>query len=181
MATDEDLLKHRARRFYERGRLRGAFGWSIPALIIAGLVCLLLGETSIPLAVGVALYAASVCLLWWGRAPGRGVLPGLVFGLVPLVAALIANFHGHTCVGAGCLRTCTVICFVGGLTAGLLIARIAVRSANPVALFLSAGAVAFLTGVTGGACMGVYPVIGIAAAIALGFLPVALSYRRRAR
>ena len=181
MATDEASLKHRARRLYERGRLRGALAWSIPALLIAGLVSLFVGETSVPLAVGVALYAASVGLLWWGRTPGRGVLPGLVFGLVPLVAAIVANLHGHTCAGAGCLRTCTVICFGGGLIAGLLIARVAVRSANPLVLFLSAASVAFLTGVIGGACMGVYPVLGIAAAIALGLLPVLLRSRRRAQ
>jgi hypothetical protein len=108
------------------------------------------------------------------------VLPGLVFGLVPLLAAVIANFHDHSCVGTSCLRTCTVICFGGGLIAGLLLARVAVRSANPIALFLSAASVAFLTGVIGGACMGVYPVLGIAAAIALGLVPVLLRARRRA-
>jgi hypothetical protein len=41
--------------------------------------------------------------------------------------------------------------------------------------------VAFLTGVTGGACMGVYPVIGMAVAIGFGFVPVLLRSRLRAR
>jgi hypothetical protein len=52
--------------------------------------------------------------------------------------------------------------------------RQALRSANPVALFPSAASVAFLTGVIGGACMGVYPVVGMAVAIAFGLLPVRL-------
>ena len=34
MGTDADTLKQRARRLYELGRLRGALGWSIPALIV---------------------------------------------------------------------------------------------------------------------------------------------------
>ena len=179
MPTDPNTLKQRARRLYEIARLRAALGWSIPALILAGLVALVVRQPSMPLAMGVALYAASVGLLWWGRAPGRGVLPGLVFGLVPLAAALIANFHGHACVGAECFRVCTLACFGGGLAAGLLIARVALRSPNPMALFLSAASVAFLTGAIGGACMGVYPVVGMAAAIAFGLLPVALRSRAR--
>jgi hypothetical protein len=182
MATDDmgDTLQQRARRLYELGRLRGALGWSIPALILAVLVAVIVRHASIPLAGGVALYAASVGLLWWGRGPGRGVLPGLVFGLVPLGAALIANFHGHAaCVGAACFRVCTMACFGGGLVAGLLMARVAVRSANPMALFLGGASVAFLTGVMGGACMGVYPVIGMAVAIAFGLVPVALRSRPR--
>jgi len=142
--------------------------------VLAALVAVVVRQASIPLAFGMALYAASVGLLWWGRAPGRGVLPGLLFGLVPLAAALIANFHGHACAGAACFRICTLTCFGGGLVAGLLIARVAARSPNPVALFLSSASVAFLTGVIGGACMGVYPVIGMAVAIALGVVPVAL-------
>jgi len=179
MATDASTLKQRARRIYEIGRLRGALGWSIPALILAAVVALVVRQISVPLAIGVALYAASAGLLWWGRAPGRGVLPGLVFGLVPLGAALIANFYGHACVGPACFRVCTVACFAGGLVAGLLTARVAARSPNAMGLFLSAASVAFLTGVLGGACMGVYPVIGMGVAIALGVLPVALRSRLR--
>jgi hypothetical protein len=181
MATDADPLKARARRVYELGRLRGALGWSIPALLLAALVAFVLRQTSIPLAVGVTLYAASAGLLWWGRTPGRGVLPGLVFGLVPLGAALLSSSHGHTCIGPACFHVCTVACFAGGLVAGLLTARVAARSPNPMALFLSAASVAFLTGVIGGACMGVYPVIGMGVAIALGVLPVALRSRPRFR
>lgn len=179
MASETDVLKQRARRLYELGRLRGALGWSIPALILAALVAVVVRQASIPLAVGVTLYAASVGLLWWGRDPGRGVFPGLVFGLVPLGAALIANFHGHACIGAACFRICTMACFGGGLVAGLLMARVAVRSANPMALFLGGASVAFLTGVMGGACMGVYPVIGMGVAIAFGLVPVALRSRPR--
>jgi hypothetical protein len=181
MATDATAFKQRARRVYEIGRLRGALGWSIPALVLAALVALVVRQASIPLLVGTALYAASVGLLWWGRAPGRGVLPGLFFGLVPLAAALIANYHGHACIGGACFRVCTLACFGGGLVAGFFISRVALRSSNPVALFLSAGSVAFLTGVIGGACMGIYPVIGMAVAIAFGLLPVALRSRLRAQ
>ena len=181
METDANVLKQRARRQYEVGRLRGALGWSIPALVLAALVALLMGQMSMPLVIGLVLYAASVGLLWWGRAPGRGVLPGLVYGLLPLGAALIANAHGHSCIGFACFRMCTLICFGGGLAAGLLIARLAVRSPNPSALFLSAASVAFLTGIIGGACMGIYPVIGMAIAIIAGFVPVALRSRSTAR
>jgi hypothetical protein len=181
MANDAVSLKERARRWYELGRLRSALGWSIPALILAALVAVVVGQISIPLAIGLALYAGSVALLWWGRTPGSGVLPGLVYGLVPLGTALLAKLLGHACVGAPCHPACTLTCFGGGLVAGVLIARVALRSRNPIALFLSAASVAFLTGLIGGACMGVYPVIGMAIAIGLGFLPLALRSRARMR
>jgi len=181
MLTDANSLKQLARRQYEIGRLRSALSWSIPALIVAGVVAAIMQQMSIPLALGLVLYGVSVGLLWWGRAPGRGVLPGLVYGLLPLGGALVARLQGHVCVGAACYGTCMIACFVGGLLAGLLIARVAVRSATPIALFMSAASVAFLTGIIGGACMGVLPVIGMAVALGIGFLPVVLRARRRAQ
>jgi hypothetical protein len=181
MLTDPNALKQRARRLYEIGRLRSALSWSIPALIVAGVTAAIMRQMSMPLALGLVLYAASVGMLWWGRTPGRGVLPGIAYGLIPLGGALLAKLAGHVCMGFACFGTCMITCFGGGLVAGALIARVALRSRNPTALFLSAASVAFLTGIIGGACMGVVPVIGMAVALGIGFLPVAMRPRRRAQ
>ena len=72
MLTDPNALKQRARRLYEIGRLRSALSWSIPALIVAGVTSAIMRQMSMPLALGLVLYAASVGMLWWGRTPGRG-------------------------------------------------------------------------------------------------------------
>jgi hypothetical protein len=55
------------------------------------------------------------------------------------------------------------------------------QSLGLVRVFLGGASVAFLTGVIGGACRGVYPVVGMAVAIAFGIFPVAFRSRPRAQ
>jgi hypothetical protein len=180
MATESSNLRDRAKRAYEVGRFRHAAAWSIPTLLIGGMVALMVQEVSIPLVLASMLYLASMFLLWWGRAPGRGVLPGIAYGLLPLSAGVIAKLHGHVCMGLACYGVCLPLCIGGGILAGLLIARVAARSENPVAVFFSAAATALFTGAIGSSCVGIHGVIGMGLGLALGFAPM-MAFRRAQR
>lgn len=173
MAIDAIQFKRKARRVYELSRLRHALGLSIPVLLVGAMVAALVHEVSLPLILGLLLYLASVTLLWWGGSPGRSVLPGVVYGLLPLTGSVIAKLHHHVCMGFDCYSTCMLYCLSGGVVAGLLVARLALRSQTPVAVFLSAAATALLTGAIGGSCVGVHGVVGMAFGIGLGAIPLA--------
>jgi hypothetical protein len=181
MVIDVVSLKLRARRAYELGRLRRALAWSIPTLLLAAVVVALVHEVSLPLLLGLALYLASVVLLWWGRSPGRSVLPGVVYGLLPLAGAVIAKLHGHMCMGATCYGMCVPLCVGGGAVAGLLVARLAARSETPAPVFLSAASTALLTGAIGGSCVGLHGLVGMALGIGAGVLPLLVVQRLRPR
>jgi hypothetical protein len=179
MLAEQSLLRGKAKRAYEWGRLRRALGGSIPTLLVAGMVAALVREISWPLVIGLALYLASVLLLWFGRSPGRSVLPGVVYGLLPLTGGVIAKLHGHVCMGLSCYSTCMLYCVGGGVVAGVLVGRLAARSDTPTAVFASAAATALLTGAIGSSCVGVHGIVGMAAGILLGAVPHVV--RRAAR
>ena len=179
MAIESTLLREKARRAYELSRLRHALALSIPTLLVGAMVAALVHEVSVPLILGLLLYLASVTLLWWGRGPGRSVLPGVVYGLLPLTGSVIAKLHRHVCMGFSCYSTCMLYCLSGGVIAGLLVARLALRSQTPSAVFLSAAATALLTGAIGGSCVGVHGVVGMVLGFGLGAAP--LAWRAMAR
>jgi len=179
MLAEQSLLRSKAKRAYEWGRLRHALAGSIPTLLVAGMVAALVREVSWPLVLGLLLYGASVLLLWFGRSPGKSVLPGVVYGLLPLSGGVIARLHGHVCLGMSCYSTCLLYCVGGGVLAGLLVARLASRSDSPLAVFCSAAATALLTGAIGSSCVGVHGIIGMAAGIGLGALPQAVRWVTR--
>jgi hypothetical protein len=172
MATETAQLRERAKRAYEVGRLRHAAAWSIPMLLLGVMVALMVQEVSIPLVLASVLYLTSMFLLWWGRAPGRGVLPGVAYGLLPLSGGVIGKLHGHVCMGFACYGVCLPLCIGGGVLAGIFIARVAARSENPVAVFFSAAATALFTGAIGSSCVGVHGVIGMGLGLGLGYAPM---------
>ncbi len=173
MLAEQSLLRGKAKRAYEWGRWRHALGGSIPTLLVGGMVAALVREVSWPLILGLALYLASVLLLWFGRSPGRSVLPGVVYGLLPLTGGVIAKLHGHVCTGLSCYSTCMLYCVGGGIVAGVLVGRLAAKSDSPAAVFMSAAATALLTGAIGSSCVGVHGIVGMAAGIGLGSIPLA--------
>jgi hypothetical protein len=140
-------------------------------------VAQLVHEISIALLLAAALYAVSAFLLWWGRAPGKGVLPGVSYGLLPLGAAVVAKLHGHVCLGFACYTSCMVFCFGGGVFAGRLTARLAARSKSPLVVFLSAASMALLTGAIAGGCVGLHGIVGMTRGIGAGVVPMML-FRR---
>jgi hypothetical protein len=174
MQVEQGALRSRMRRAYEWGRIRYALSLSIPTLLVGITVAALVREVSWPLTLGALLYLASVVLLWVGRAPGRSVLPGIVYGLLPLTGGLVARFNGHVCLGLSCYSSCLLYCISGGVAAGLLVARLAARSESPSAVFLSAAATSLLTGAIGISCVGVHGLLGMALGVALGAAPLGL-------
>ena len=176
MQAEQALLRGKAKRAYEWGRLRRALGGSIPTLLVGGMVAALVHEVSWPLVLGSLLYLASVALLWFGRSPGRSVLPGVVYGLLPRTGGVIAKLHGHVCLGMSCYSNCMLYCVSGGVLAGILVGRLAAKSDSPLAVFMSAAATALLTGAIGSSCVGVHGIVGMALGIGVGAVPQSLRF-----
>ena len=109
-------------------------------------------------------------MLWYGRDPKRAVLPGVLAGLVPLGLALCSSCV-HGCAGDCCLMMCVPACAVGGLVAGLAVASVASQRKASTVFWLSASALALLTGAMGCACMGYSGVLGLAAGFTVGVVP----------
>lgn len=174
METESLDLHDRVKRAYEVGRVLRAAVWSIPTLLLGVGVALLVHEISIPLLLAATLYAVSAFLLWWGRVPGKGVLPGITYGLLPLAAGVVAKLHGHVCLGFACYTSCMLFCVGGGVIAGLLTARLAARAKSPLTVFLSSAAMALFTGAIAGGCVGLHGIAGMALGIAVGIVPMLL-------
>jgi hypothetical protein len=171
MASAEILtLQRRARTRYEVARLRAATLGVVPlALVVAMALCFTARPTS-TLGFGLAAAAVGVVLLWYGRDPQRAVLPGAAAGLVPLALSLCAN-QIHHCGSDGCSSFCAPACTLGGVVAGLAVARIAVRRRAGVWFWLPASGMALLTGSMGCTCVGYSGVLGLAFGFAVGLVP----------
>src|SRR5690242_14917064 len=90
-------MRARARSAYERGRLRDgaiAASFAVPFALVVGVIE---GHALGCFAVGVALAVAVTYLHWRGRDLARGIVPGLVAGVVPLVFANV-SMQTHFCI-----------------------------------------------------------------------------------
>ena len=172
MAVDLDRLESRARRAYEKGRLRYALATSAPVLTLAVLVGWIGPEPRVVLGLVAVLFATEALFLWRGQQLGRGAMAGLMGGSIPLAFGLCMQFYARVCgtmlAGAGC----TAVCAGGGLLAGLVIAAFARRQPSPAAFAGAAATTAALLGAVGCACAGLAGVasllIGIAVPVASG-------------
>ncbi|MCB9506861.1 MAG: hypothetical protein H6698_02215 [Myxococcales bacterium] len=164
---------------YERARaLRAAraVGLVVPALLVVALVSprLWLGLTG----AGAAAAAAWVAL-WRGRSAARGVWPGLVAAVAPLLASHVAARIGHICTPDGCTSLCMPMCAGGGLVAGLVLSELTRRDESPVPAFVVGATVAVAIGATGCTCVGLGGVAGVALGMSAGMVrSVAMSLRR---
>ncbi|MET0793804.1 MAG: hypothetical protein ABW061_19955 [Polyangiaceae bacterium] len=121
-------------------------------------------------AFGAATFVAGATMLWYGRDPKRAVLPGLLAGFVPLLLVLCTS-HLHGCMGDSCMMVCVPACSAGGLVAGLAVASVGNQRNAGSAFWLSASAVALLTGSMGCGCVGYSGVAGLAIGFAAGMVP----------
>jgi hypothetical protein len=164
------LLERRFRRAYELARLKSAlwsFGPSWMLVLGAGAFG---GRLDAALAIGPLLFAGGVLALWYGREPGRGVLPGVIGGGAALVLILCANRMGHLCIGDRCLSWCVPACITAGVLAGGLVSFIGVRQQRRWGYWLSASGITLLTGALGCSCVGYSGM----ASLAVGFVSVVL-------
>lgn len=154
-----DDLRRRARRAYERGRVRAA----LPATA-AVLPFVVLGPGlahAVPLALfGLALALGVGWLHWRGGAAGRAVWPGLWAGALafsgPRVGAAVSMVEAD----CGLTPACVACCSLGGVAAGVLLATW--RRTAPAELVW---ALSICSGVTALACL---PLGGAALAVAVG-------------
>jgi len=142
-----------------------------PALLIVAIAALFGKRPSATVAFGIAMFGVGVVLLWYGRELKRAVLPGLAAGLVPLVLVLCANHVGHACMGDSCMTVCIPACTVGGIVAGLAVARVGVRRRSGASFWFAASAVALLTGAMSSVCVGYAGIAGLALGFGVGMVP----------
>ena len=178
MPMDESVLRLRARRAYEIGRLR----WSLrfaPAVVAAFAAAVACGR---PLdlcgALGAAVLLLTVGLSFAGGEGGRAVLPGLFGGSFALALPLAVRTLGHVCLGDACMALCLPACVLGGAIGGGFLAFRAAREERG-GVFLAAGvAVAGLLGALGCTLAGLSGVGGMIAGALVTGTPVLLAARR---
>jgi hypothetical protein len=172
-------LRRRARRTYETARLRQAVlgAWPVP---LAALLGLRLGCTDTHvLALGGPLLLGSIGLLWVGRDYARGVLPGLLAGVAPLVLPGLTMSCGDGCSPAAMLW-CRSSCVAGGILAGLVVGwRCARFELGSVRFGVVAAGTALLTGAIGCLTGGAIGLAGMVVGFALGAVPALALVARR--
>jgi hypothetical protein len=178
--ADETQLRDRARRAYERGRLRAAVLGAWPVVALAS-VCLVLGARWwIVLAVASLHAALVVVFLQRGRAAGRAVTTGWLAGSLPLVVSLMGCRVPHACGGGSCVAWCLPGCLAASLVAGVVIVRRALdRRAEARETAFAAAVVAALTGGMGCTMLGLGGAIAILAGLAIVTAPALLITARR--
>lgn len=174
MAVNPERALVRARFAYERARLMRAAVFVLPLAALAALAYGLGAKPSTSLGVGTALVSASWLFLWRGQTLGSAVPWGAFAGLFPLALAFGARSFGHVCTGAQCVSLCVPACTVGGIAAGLLVARAGRNVSSKATFFAAAGSVAALVGALGCSCVGYGGVAGLAAGLSLTLFPALL-------
>ncbi|MEZ4317009.1 MAG: hypothetical protein R3F61_05885 [Myxococcota bacterium] len=154
-------LERRARRAYEWGRLRGALGWTVPAVLFAG-GSRVVGGVELAGALGGVLAVLLVGLRWRGGDLGRGVVPGLASGLLAWGVPLAWVCGDGPCVTA-CSPACLVVTGVAGGLGGLLLWR-SVGSTSAVAAL----AIASVCASMGCLALGTGGLVGVAAVLVVG-------------
>ncbi|MFN7130974.1 MAG: hypothetical protein ACK4N5_02755, partial [Myxococcales bacterium] len=124
------------------------------------------GRMSSTLLLGSLLFAAFWAMQWAGRDVGRAARAGVLAGVPALLLALAAQLTGHVCVGTGCYSLCLPACAAGGLLAGGIAVRLALKSQAPGATIAAAAGVSFLTGALGCTCIGYSGVVGLSLGLA---------------
>lgn len=169
-SIDLAVLKQRTRRAYELGRLRRALLGVVPVIGISALAAWVAHRPSSTLWFGLATAAIGAAMLWYGREPQKAVLPGIAAGLVPLTLALCAS-QVHSCGANGCSTLCVPACALGGVVAGLAVARVGNRRGLGIWFWLSASSLALFTGAMGCSYIGYSGVVGLVIGFAAGVVP----------
>ena len=178
MPMDESVLRLRARRAYELGRLR----WSLrPAPMVAVAfvaavacgrpldLCCLLGASALLLSVGFS---------YVGGEAGRAVLPGLAGGALALALPLASRPIGHACMGDACLSLCLPACVLGGAISGAFLAHRAAREERGRVFLAAAVGLAGVLGALGCTLAGFSGVVGMAGGALVAGTPVLYAARR---
>lgn len=169
-STELREVERRARVRYEWARAKRALVGFAPLLLVVAVATAVARHPSATAAFGAAAFLAGATMLWYGRDPKRAVLPGVLAGFVPLVLVLCTS-HMHGCMGDSCMMVCVPACSAGGVVAGLAVASVGNQRHAGSVFWLSASALALLTGSMGCACVGYSGVAGLAIGFAAGVVP----------
>jgi hypothetical protein len=173
MAVSEDLLIHRARRAYERGRLEAGLrtaAWVAPMVAVSLVTC---GHPAATLLTGTALVTLVTLLVARGGEGSRGVRRGLVAGIAPLLLPVAVHMIGHSCHGDGPCLLFPTTCIGGGVLAGLGLCLLAPgRLPRGLGGLAAAFATAFLAGSLGCVLLGLGGVAGMIAGMTVGATPL---------
>jgi hypothetical protein len=176
--SDVEALKRRLRRVYELRRLRNALVGFAPMLGLVVLAAAVGGRFVLAITAGALLFTLGVLSLWYGREPGRGVLPGALAGSAALVLALCANQMGHFCTGERCMSWCLPACIGGGVIAGGFVSFVGLKQRRGVGYWASASGITLLTGALGCSCVGFSGIAGLGAGFTAALALSALSSLR---
>jgi hypothetical protein len=172
---DLQAVQERLRRAYELDRLRRALLGFAPILVLVAAAAIVGGRYRIAMPAGALLFAGGVLALWYGREPGRGVLPGAIGGSLALVLALCANQMGHFCTGERCMSWCLPACVAGGVIAGGIVSFVGFRQKRGMGYWASASGITLLTGALGCSCVGYAGIGGLAVGFVGAMLVSAMS------
>ncbi|MCP3136085.1 hypothetical protein [Pyxidicoccus xibeiensis] len=165
-------LARRARWAYEKGRLVRALPLGGYGVVLMLCAVMLSSRVSVgTLVVGTLFTALLVGYGWWGGVLGRAVVPGVLGGVMPLLVPPVVIATGHVCA-SGCRAFCLWACVGGGMLAGVLITRAAVKLKEERMRFVfAAGALASLCGALTCLLYGMSGVIGVMTGLALASTP----------
>ena len=175
MTVAEADLAARARRAYERGRLRWAIQRAAAGTAVAAVAVIGCSAPRGPAASAAVLGLVLAACLWRGGAWARGARLGFVAGLAPCLLPAAAR-AAHACNDRICLAM-PGVCLTAGIVAGLLLGWMGLRVHADRRLWLAAASVAVLAGATGCLAAGLAGLGGMAAGLLAGAAAPVLAAR----
>jgi hypothetical protein len=174
---ERDRMLAGMRGAYERGRARLGVKRALLVLPMATFSWGCCGDPRAAIVVTAALAVLVATLSWRGGPMGRGVMPGLFAGIVPLLVPAAVELGWAASHRTFVLRLSIVACVLGGVASGAIVGRFArlekgLNSERDRALFaVSAGAIAALAGTLGCVVVGMGGIAAMLAGLALATAP----------
>jgi hypothetical protein len=164
MESSESLLRERALRAYLRGRRLYALRIAFLVLPVAVALPLLGTSPRLGLVAGVLLLLTTFAFALRGGLHFRTLAPGLAAGSVAWLLPTLPRCAYGFCPAGVCLALCVSGSFVGGLLAGLVLARRTRQETAHPGIFLACAAwVALLLGTSACVVAGGWGVAGLLA------------------
>lgn len=176
-------LAQRARRAYERGRVRAGLRRTLPFAAVAALVATTAPDLALTIALAATLLLAATAAFWRGGVLARASRAGLWAGLPPLMVPVVMRMLHHGCEACGgpslrlCIAVCTTMGILGGLTIGALAAR--EQTHDRLRFVATAALFAAWSGAVGCVFAGAAGLLGMAGGIILGGVPLLALARAR--
>ncbi len=176
-------LAVRARRAYERARVRAGFRRAIPFAALAALVGATAPDVPLTIALAATLAIAASAAYWRGGVLARASRAGLWAGLPPLMVPVVMRMLHHGCEACGgpslrlCIAVCTSMGVLGGIAMGALAAR--EQHHDRVRFIATAAVFASWSGAVGCVFAGATGLLGMAGGLLLGGVPLVALARAR--